>query len=179
MEPENKNENNQKSTERLLAIGFFLIIITVVAVTFIRYYILKDYYIEAQTNCDPETERCFTVTCDPETDDTCPKDPSEQTTYYKIIDKKAYLIPLCDPESEGCPELACNSGEDCQEILCDETTVAEQEEAECNDPEEYKQKMKSEEENETCSPNDEDCINEENPEDSEEESADSNNESPE
>lgn len=150
------------SAERILTWTFFLVIIAVIAITFVRYYIFKDYYIQAQADCDPETEKCFVTTCDPATDDTCSKNPDEQTTYYKIIKKKAYIIPLCDPNDESCPKLACNPGEDCQETLCDEKTVKDQEGAECNDPETYKATMQSKDNgdsgsDQTCDPTDTSC----------------------
>jgi hypothetical protein len=150
------------SFERISTWAFFLVIITVVIITFLKYFYLKDYYIQAQADCDPETEKCFSTTCDSATDDTCSQNPDEQTSYYKIIKKKAYLIPLCDLNSKDCPKLACSQDEDCEETLCDETTVKDQEGAECNDPEAYKKNMKSEEDidsesDQACDPADTEC----------------------
>ncbi len=115
---------------------FFGLIAVVVAVTFVKYFIMKDYYIQAETECDPSSERCFIYECDPEEDgEDCPEDEAERISYYKLIKKKAYAIPLCDPEDENCPALVCLPGEDCEETLCEEDN--EEEGIVCNDPAEY------------------------------------------
>ncbi|MDR3559496.1 MAG: hypothetical protein P4L58_03790 [Candidatus Pacebacteria bacterium] len=126
-----------RKTKIFFGVFFGLIAITIV-VTFCKFFILKDYYIQAQADCDPTKEACFVTTCDPSQDDTCPTDPAKQTSYTKLIRKKASEIPLCDPSDKSCDALACGSGADCQVIYCDKDTVGDGET--CNDPAEYNKK---------------------------------------
>lgn len=91
-----------------------------VALAFYRTIIKHDYLISQEISCNPETESCFVLVCDPAEDDTCVGTEAERTSYYKIIEKKAYNIPLCDSSAGDCPEPACTEGEsDCQIILCE------------------------------------------------------------
>lgn len=115
--------------------AFFALIAIVITITFCKYFILKDYYIQAQADCDPTTEKCFISTCDPATDDTCSSDPAQQTTYYKLVTKKAYNIPLCDPNDENCKALECDPGENCKVEFCNESNIPDGEQ--CNDPVKY------------------------------------------
>ena len=123
-----------RKTKIFFGVFFGLIAITIV-VTFCKFFILKDYYIQAQADCDPAKEACFATTCDPTQDDTCPKNPAEQTSYTKLVEKKASEIPLCDPNDKSCDALACKPSMDCQVIYCDKNTVEDGET--CNDPAEY------------------------------------------
>jgi hypothetical protein len=139
---------------------FFTLIAGVVIVTFTKYFIAKDYYIQAEADCDPATEACFVTTCDPADDPECPADPEEQTSYTKLVKKKANQIPDCDPADENCQALECLPGGDCEVIFCDEITVGEGQE--CNDPEEYNlenpvSKEESFDEAE-CAPDDQECL---------------------
>lgn len=86
--------------------------------------------------CDPETEKCFISE---------PENPDEQISYYKLVEKKAYAIPLCDSNNPDCLPMTCQVGEDCKEFLCDEQTKTEDEQ--CNDPEEYLKNKTEENEN--------------------------------
>ena len=74
--------------------------------------------------------------CDPAIDSECPENQSERISYYKIVQKKARDIPLCDADSPDCQALACQAGEDCKEIFCDETIKTEG--VECGNPETFK-----------------------------------------
>lgn len=135
---------------------FFALIFIAAGFSFYKFYVLKDYYVKIEADCDPATERCFVYECDEEADGECPADPKERVSYYKLIEKKAYAIPLCDPNSEDCPPLACEPEEDCAEIICDEAAEAEGEI--CNDPAEY---LKNNSENaaniEACPTSGENC----------------------
>lgn len=132
---------------KIFFLVFLLLIIGSVALTYWRIMVKRDYIISAQTSCDPALESCFVYECDPED----PEDPEcatlpeeERISYYKLIDKNAKNIPLCDAEAESdsaeagkCPkELTCEEGEEeCETILCDDSNVPEGES--CNDPEQY------------------------------------------
>lgn len=141
---------------------FFTLIVAVVAITFTKYFIAKDYYIEAQTDCDPYTEKCFVWKCDldsPNEDERCTGNPEEDTWYYQKVRKIANEIPICDPDSEDCNALQCSPGMDCEVTYCNEDIVGE--EQECNDPVKYTEENPVEEEDgpgEECVPDDEECI---------------------
>lgn len=129
-----------KKSKILLSLLGLAIVISVGA-TYWRIMIKKDYIISSQVDCDPTIEKCFIWECDSTLaageDEACTGDPEEDVWYYKIAERKANNIPLCDPnKDETCQPFLCEEGEaDCQETLCDETTVAEGES--CNNPEEY------------------------------------------
>jgi hypothetical protein len=149
---------------KIFFIILFLLIAGSIAVTYWRIMIKKDYMVESQIDCDPETEACFIWECDPESSvegEACTGDPEEDVWYYKIARRNASMIPLCDPEAdETCDPWSCGPAEkDCSETLCDETTRAEQE-TECNDPAEYLLNNPSEEEldEEECEEGDEECL---------------------
>ena len=50
---------------KIFFIIFGLLIVSAVALTYWRIMIKKDYIVEAQTDCDPYTQRCFIWECDP------------------------------------------------------------------------------------------------------------------
>jgi len=131
---------------KIFFLVFFLLIAGSVAVTYWRIMVKRDYIISAQQECDPAAEACFVSACDPESDSECAATPEEErTTYYKIIQKNAKNIPLCDAQKDECPtELACADGEaECSFELCDETNVPDGEE--CNDPAVYNEENPPEE----------------------------------
>jgi hypothetical protein len=141
---------------KILFLVFGLFILGAVGATYLKYFVLKDYYIQAEAECDPVVEKCFVYECTPEEDVDCPANEDERISYYKYVKKKAYLIPLCDPNDEECDALTCEEGQDCEEILCDETSGGE-----CNDPEEYLAANPIEEEDgevSECLPEDEECL---------------------
>lgn len=126
---------------KIFFLVFFLLIIGSVAFTYYRIMVKKDYIIEGQTDCDPYTEKCFIWECDPDSTvegEACTGDSETDIWYYKIARRNASRIPLCDPDTdEECDPWTCAPDElDCSEILCDEETKVDQE-AECNDPEQY------------------------------------------
>ncbi|MFA6047783.1 MAG: hypothetical protein WCV59_02830 [Parcubacteria group bacterium] len=148
---------------------FFTLIAAVVIITFTKYFVAKDYYIEAQADCDPYTQKCFIWNCDPNSQvegEKCTGDPETDIWYYQNVKKIANEIPLCDPNSENCNALACEAGMDCEVTYCDESTVEEG--ITCNDPVKYTEENPVEEESsaEECAPDDEECINTEDSSDS-------------
>jgi len=157
---------------KILIWVFVILIIGAVAVTYWRIMIKKDYIISSQIDCDPYTEKCFIWKCDPASTvegEKCTGDPESDTWYYKIAERNASRIPLCDPaKDETCQPFVCDPGEkDCSETLCDDTTKVEQG-VECNDPEQYTKDNPVEEESvdcdpetdETCTPADENTVDE-------------------
>ena len=123
-----------KKTKIFFAI-FFGVIVIVAGISFYKYIVLRNYYITVDVPCDPAQEQCFMEECDPESPDGCPEDAVDGVTYYKLIKKKAYAVPACDPNDSDCPPLTCLAGEDCLEIFCDEIAAADG--YICSNPEEY------------------------------------------
>lgn len=104
-----------------LLICFLAAIVIAVGFSCYRYIIARDYYLHIEIECDPAVDACYVAECDPAEDETCPENPDERVSYYKIIEKKAYAIPSCAQEHESeCPAPSCDEGEKyCREILCD------------------------------------------------------------
>ncbi|MDD4901486.1 MAG: hypothetical protein PHS62_05335 [Patescibacteria group bacterium] len=134
---------------------FFIAVFIVTAASFCKFYIFKDYYITSEAACDPAAEQCFIYECDPADDNECPENPAERLSYYKLIEKKAKAMPVCNPNGENCPPLACRAGEDCREILCDEAARISGES--CSEPAMY---LNSRAENEDQAPDDAATITE-------------------
>ena len=145
----------------LFFIIFGLLVAGSVAFTYYRIMIKKDYIISAEAECDPSIEKCFIYVCDPiEDGDDCTGDPEEDTWYYKIIKRKAFNIPLCDPKiDEDCEALICPEDEEnCSYELCEEGNA---DEIECNDPEQYNIDHPEEEGDAECEEGDKECLSEE------------------
>ena len=135
---------DRKST--ILLSVFILLVVISVGLSFYKYFILRDYTIQSQVDCDPYSEACFIYRCD-STVEECSGDPVADTWYYKLVDRKAKNLPSCNPEEEGCDVVTCGENENgCFVTLCDMT--AEAEGAECSDPAVYSLQNSIEEESE-------------------------------
>ena len=120
---------------KIFFLVFFLAIVSTVGVAYYRFIFAKNYSIEAQSECDPSKDACFVHVCDPEAEE-CTGDKTEDTSYYKVMNRLAKNIPLCDPNTAGCEAMICPQGEEgCEETLCSEDTWIEGDT--CNDPEIY------------------------------------------
>lgn len=113
---------------KIFFVVFFTFIFIVVFYAFCEYFILRDYYITVESDCDPSVSNCFVYRCDPAVDTTCSNNPEENVSYYKLIKKKAIAVPVCNEKGEDCPPLVCAKWEDCEEIFCDQFVVQEGEE---------------------------------------------------
>lgn len=96
---------------------FAIVILAIAAISYYKYFILRDYHIVAQAECDPTKEVCFVSTCNINEDESCPQKESDRQSYYKLVEKKAYNIPECNDELI-CAPLKCAANEDCKEIFC-------------------------------------------------------------
>lgn len=103
---------DQKSKN--LFIVFFGFILLMVIISFYKYFIVKDYYIEVEIPCSPDVENCFVYKCLDSEGCTGEGD----IYYYKLLKKKASAIPLCDPELSDCAAYDCSDGIDCFIINC-------------------------------------------------------------
>ena len=75
-----------------------------------------------QVSCDPLQEECFVHVCDV-TFESCTGDVSVDTTYYKIIQKLAKMMPACS--NGDCEEPVCAESEVvCEIINCTEEAAS-------------------------------------------------------
>ncbi|MDO9231116.1 MAG: hypothetical protein Q7U36_01385 [bacterium] len=134
---------------KIFFIVAFLLLFGSVGATYLRIVVFKNYIVEAQVDCDPETEKCFVWECDPESSvegEACTGDAENDIWYYQLVRRKAYNIPLCNPDEDenlpageaGCVPMECDAEteKDCETIFCNDENKLEQE-VECSDPVEY------------------------------------------
>ena len=101
---------------------FGILLIASIGITFYKYIVKKDYIIMTQISCDPQIESCFYVPCEGAD---CPA----EIDYYKIINKKAFNIEICDSEALDCNPLVCQDAEKyCEIISCSSEVLSEGEE---------------------------------------------------
>lgn len=139
-----------------------VLIIGSVGATYWRIFVEKDYIISNEVDCDPYSEACFIWECDPASTvegEACTNDPEVDIWYYKIAERKAANIPLCDPnEDETCLPFQCEEDEEgCSETLCEEGNA---DEIACVDPVQFTIDNPIEEES-ACEEGDEECLAEE------------------
>ncbi len=142
LEKENKNETGEIKVDlrsKIFFIALAILVLVSLGITYWRYIVKADYIIQAQVDCDPETDACFIWECDPESLEEwerCTGIPDEDIWYYKIVRRNAKNMSNCDPQDEECDAFACQPGEsECEEIFCapeDESTGEL-----CSDPEQY------------------------------------------
>ncbi|MFZ2226705.1 MAG: hypothetical protein WA064_04400 [Candidatus Moraniibacteriota bacterium] len=166
MDKQSLPEKNESKSGKIFFLIFGLLILGSVFATYYYIVIAKNYLVEAQKDCDPETQKCFVWTCDPASTvegEACTGDAEKDIWYYNLIKRNASKVPLCDPKDENCQALSCAPGEkDCNEIFCTEENKVEQG-VECNDPAEYVKNNPPEEEAVEsvgeCAPEDAQCAN--------------------
>jgi hypothetical protein len=146
---------------KILIWSFVVLILASAAFTYWRIVVKKNYIISAWADCDPTVDKCFVWQCDPNATDEsekCTGDPEKDTWYYQVIERKAFNIPLCDPNDENCEALTCPEGEkDCLITFCSSETAKDGEE--CSDPETYIKEHPEALEEEACDPEtDENCT---------------------
>lgn len=112
-----------------------IIVGSVIFASFERYYLLKDYWINTEVECDPSIESCFVYKCDSEIEECTGNE--EDTSYYKNISILASHTPDCDPTVDDCVIKDCKNIEEayCEVILCDNEGLEEGEK--CMDPNSY------------------------------------------
>lgn len=143
---------DQPRAEKIFFIILGLLIAGSVFTAYYRTVIAKDYLIEAQTDCDPYTQKCFVWECDPASEvdgERCTGDTEKDSWYYSLVERNASRIPLCDPKDENCKALICDDNEpDCSYVYCnDETKVVQ--EVDCSDPVEYTKENPPEDESDS------------------------------
>lgn len=146
---------------KIFFISFALLIVASVFFSYYRFFISKNYDIVIEGECDPLTQSCFQYTCDPATEE-CTGNPLEDTSYYSKIYRKAFSVPMCDPNlDEQCAEqVLCHEGEaSCKEVFCSQDTAEDGEE--CSDAEAYKAMLEENPQDDSeieCAPDDAECA---------------------
>lgn len=134
MERETSEVSSGSKRNIVLLTLFASVIVISVELSFLRFYVFRDYPIQSQIECDPTTEACFVYHCDATVEE-CTGDEVADTSYYKLIERNAKHIPLCNPVNEGCVPLECPDGEEsCSITLCD---ASAEDGSECSNPEDY------------------------------------------
>lgn len=111
------------STFSKIILSIFIVLVTFsISATYYKYFVIQDFEVEFEVDCDSSTESCFTWICDPEIDgeDYCSGDPEEDIWDYKLFYRNAGNVPQCDPEEDdGCAFYECQEWEeDCYELTC-------------------------------------------------------------
>jgi hypothetical protein len=129
METETKLDTKSSLKNAIFYTIFFLLLIGSIVVTYVKIVVNKNYQIVAETSCDPVNEKCFVWECDIEIDGECSDVAEENVFIYKIINKKASSIALCEASDEklGCnEELTCTEGEEnCSYEYCNEESLTD------------------------------------------------------
>jgi hypothetical protein len=101
---------------RIFFIYFSVLILIVIGVSFVKYFILKDYYIKIKVACNPITENCFVSDLDDGTNYST-DNVSKNFNFYKIVRKKASSVSFCEHATD-CFAVTCEKDEDCREVTC-------------------------------------------------------------
>ena len=112
METENVKEDAFWS--RTLVVFFCVAIAISVGTAFYKFFVLRDYSIQTQVDCDPSVDSCFVLECTPDSDGVtgdCTGDPEQDTHYYKIMQKNVANVYDCTAGSDGCPTVTCDKNE--------------------------------------------------------------------
>ncbi len=99
----------QKSNSRVSK--FFLISLALVMLmSFLRFFIIKNYDIFIETTCDSTTSTCFVRDCETEE---CP--PNSLESYHRYV-IKGFDFARCNPE-DTCGKF-CANPKNCEETKC-------------------------------------------------------------
>lgn len=109
---------------------FFTIVVASIGITFVKYFVLKDYEIHINIPCNPRNESCFVYECEDGEVDCEENSEGAMVQYYKVLQKKAYNLPSCMKDSVSCEDvvLTCAENEEsCEIVLCDTSQKSESE----------------------------------------------------
>lgn len=109
---------------------FFTIVITSIGITFVKYFVLKDYEIRMNIPCNPQNESCFVYECEDGEMDCEENGEGVMVQYYKVLQKKAYNLPSCMKDPDSCENrtLVCAEDEElCEIFFCDASQELEPE----------------------------------------------------
>lgn len=103
------------------AILLAMVLVAVAATIWYRfdqYVIQRNFVMVANAFCDPESEECFVMDCDPETDEECDATP------YKKVSILASEAPACLQE-HTCETFSCDGLSSCEITTCDDESLEE------------------------------------------------------
>lgn len=101
-------KNNINFILTILGVCLFLV---AASFSYVNYYEDKDFVMNLESSCNPETESCFYRSCEEEE---CPPNGLE---LYKYLDVKASFFETCSENS--CTQECINSPENCDFTYCD------------------------------------------------------------
>jgi hypothetical protein len=110
---------------------FFVVIFLSIGATYYRIFIARDYAVMLETVCDPISSACFARDICETEDGICGEgDIPVETTYYKVVERKAYAFPnecaFGSLDAPECADLSCRVGDmDCTETFCTDEVVLE------------------------------------------------------
>lgn len=82
-------------SKHILSLVLVPTLLLVVAASYVRFFILQDYLIAYEGECDPATQSCYVWCEDTESEESC--------SYYSVIERKAYEIAKkCDLDLSEC-----------------------------------------------------------------------------
>ena len=87
--------------EHLYSIGILLFVVLLATASFYRFFVLNDYLVNYEDDCDPYTESCFLY---------CEDEECSDPFYYSVIERHAdEIYNLC-----GTDVTACDAAYECQ-----------------------------------------------------------------
>lgn len=114
-----ERETSTMTRKFLLSLLSFTVVIgIVIAVTYHRIFVMKDYLVEYSIECDPFVETCYEEPC---VDNEC------EPYYFKIVRKNAQnLYGSCGADIQNCPgSLGCFPSDTfCEIQSCDSEVEA-------------------------------------------------------
>jgi len=105
-----------KSSKYIFAIVIILFCL-VVGYRYQQYILNKNFTIEVNTSCDPNTEKCFKADCDATS-------PDCDTATYKKVEILARNAPKC-LEEHTCDSFSCDSIASCSITYCSTDTLSD------------------------------------------------------
>lgn len=89
-------------------------VLIVMAHSFVRYKVERDFVLTGSIACNAESESCFVADCSPD-------DPECDLTPYKKIQINAKRAPSCLYE-HTCEDFVCSESNECIQTLCSDET---------------------------------------------------------
>lgn len=110
-------------SKRISEYGFLILVLClvgfVVGVRYQQYVLERNFMVEVTTACDPFYNSCFTSSCTPDDDPSCPPVP------YKKVSIIAHDAPMCLLE-HTCSSFECTTLQ-CEILYCAEDVLDEAE----------------------------------------------------
>ncbi len=105
-------KNNINFALTILGVCLFLI---AASFSYVNYFENKDFVMNLESPCDPQTESCFYRNC---SEEEC---PPNQLEVYKYVDVPAWFFEKCSENS--CFQECLDNTENCEFTYCDPESV--------------------------------------------------------